>query len=362
MSDQVNRCYRLRRRPQGAITDADLEFLEEPLADTGPGQALIRTLWLSLDPTNRVWMSDVRSYMPAVAMDAVMRGVGIGQVVESRREDMRPGDLVSGLTGWQDYAVADDETNELPFAVLPSPLPAPLSMFLGALGHTGVTAYLGVQDICKPQPGETMVVTAAAGAVGSVAGQLGKARGARVVGITGSAAKCRHIVDDFGLDAAVNHNSPDWSEQLDAATPEGVDIVYENVGGSLMDHILGRLNLGARIALCGMISEYNTYGSPTGRRGQFEIIQLVMSRASIRGFLVFDHVDRFPEAIEHLAGLMAEGKLHSDETVVDGLERAGDAVNGLFDGTNTGKLLVKVAEPAPQPATQQHAASVAATA
>jgi NADPH-dependent curcumin reductase CurA len=217
MSDQVNRCYRLRRRPQGAITDADLEFLEEPLADTGPGQALIRTLWLSLDPTNRVWMSDVRSYMPAVAMDAVMRGVGIGQVVESRREDMRPGDLVSGLTGWQDYAVADDETNELPFAVLPSPLPAPLSMFLGALGHTGVTAYLGVQDICKPQPGETMVVTAAAGAVGSVAG-------------------------------------------------------------------------------------------------------------------------------------------------VDGLERAGDAVNGLFDGTNTGKLLVKVAEPAPQPATQQHAASVAATA
>lgn len=359
MSDQVNRCYRLRRRPQGAVTDADLEFLREPVLKTGRDQALIRTLWLSLDPTNRVWMSDVRSYMPAVAIGAVMRGIGIGQVVESKREDMRPGDLVSGLTGWQDYVLADDQTNEMPFAVLPFPLPAPLSVFLGALGHTGVTAYLGVEDICKPEPGETMVVTAAAGAVGSVAAQLGKTRGARVVGITGSAVKCRHIVEYFGLDAAVNHHDADWREQLDAATPEGVDVVYENVGGPLMDHLLCRINLGARIALCGMISEYNSYGSPTGQPGQFDIIQLVMSRASIRGFLIFDHVDRFPEAIEHLAGLMATDKLKYDETVVDGLERAGDAINALFDGTNTGKLLVKVAEPAPQQATQKHAAAAA---
>jgi NADPH-dependent curcumin reductase CurA len=362
MSDQVNRCYRLRRRPQGAVAEADLELLREPLAQVGAGQALIRTLWLSLDPTNRVWMSDARSYMPAVAIDAVMRGVGIGQVVESQREDMRRGDLVSGLTGWQDYAVADDRTNELPFAVLPSPLPAPLSVFLGALGHTGVTAYLGVQDICKPQPGDTMVVTAAAGAVGSVAGQLGKARGARVVGITGSAAKCRHIVDDLGLDAGVNHSDPDWREQLDAATTAGVDVVYENVGGPIMDHLLGRLNLGARIALCGMISEYNTYGSPADRPGQRAIMQLVMSRASIAGFLVFDHVERFTEAIEHLAGLMAEGKLKYEETVVDGLERAGDAVNGLFEGTNTGKLLVKVAEPVIDAPTQQRAAGTVSSA
>src|SRR4051812_15563030 len=355
MSDQVNRCYRLRRRPQGAVTDADLEFLEEPVLRTGPDQALIRTLWLSLDPTNRVWMSDVRSYMPPVAIGAVMRGVGIGQVVESQREDMRPGDLVSGLTGWQDYVVADDQTNEMPFAVLPSTLPVPLSVFLGALGHTGVTAYLGVQDICKPKPGETMVVTAAAGAVGSVAGQLGKARGARVVGITGSEAKRRHVLDDLGLDAAVNHNHPDWRQHFDVATPDGVDVVYENVGGPIMDHLLGRLNLGARIALCGMISEYNTYGSPADRPGQRDIMQLVMSRASIAGFLVFDHVERFPEAIEHLVGLMAEGKLKYEETVVDGLERAGGAVNGLFEGTNTGKLLVKVAEPVIDAPTQQRA-------
>jgi len=267
---------------------------------------------------------------------------------------------VSGLTGWQDYAVADDEANELPFAVLPSPLPAPLSVFLGALGHTGVTAYLGVQDICMPEPGDTMVVTAAAGAVGSIAAQLGKARGARVVGVTGSTTKCGHLVDDFGLDAAVNHNDADWPQRLDDATPDGVDVMYENLGGPVMDHLLARINIGARIALCGMISEFTTYGSSRDRPGQFELIQLVMRRASIRGFLVFDHVDRFPEAIEHLAGLMVQGKLKYDETVVDGLERAGDAVNGLFDGANTGKLLVKVAEPALEPSMSQEAAGAAA--
>jgi NADPH-dependent curcumin reductase CurA len=240
-------------------------------------------------------------------------------------------------------------------------LPAPLSVFLGALGHTGITAYLGVQDICKPQPGETMVVTAAAGAVGSVAGQLGKARGARVVGVTGSAAKCRHIVDDLGLDVGVNHHDPEWREQLDAATPDGVDAVFENVGGPLTDHLLGRINLGARIALCGMIAEYNTYGSSARPPGQFRLIQLVMSRASIRGFLIFDHTDRFPEAIEHLGGLIAGGNLKYRETVIDGLQRAGQAVNALFEGTNTGKLLVKVAEPGAQPPSQRHAAGVAST-
>jgi len=266
---------------------------------------------------------------------------------------------VSGLTGWQDYAVADDEANELPFAVLPSPLPAPLSVFLGALGHTGVTAYLGVQDICMPEPGDTMVVTAAAGAVGSIALSWARHERTRRRGHR-FRTKCGHLVDDFGLDAAVNHNDADWPQRLDDATPDGVDVMYENVGGPVMDHLLARINIGARIALCGMISEFTTYGSSRDRPGQFELIQLVMRRASIRGFLVFDHVDRFPEAIEHLAGLMVQGKLKYDETVVDGLERAGDAVNGLFDGANTGKLLVKVAEPALEPSMSQEAAGAAA--
>jgi NADPH-dependent curcumin reductase CurA len=184
MSDQMNRRYRLRRRPEKAtVGEEELEFVEEPVPDLREGQALIRTLYLSIDPTNWPWMLDVRSYIAPVAIGAVMRGIGVGEVVESRRQDLQVGDLVFGLPGYQDYAVSDPETDEVPFSVLPSPLPAPLSSFVGVLGHTGWTAFIGVEDIAKPQPGETMVVSAAAGAVGSVAGQLGKARGARVVGI-----------------------------------------------------------------------------------------------------------------------------------------------------------------------------------
>jgi NADPH-dependent curcumin reductase CurA len=340
MTQSVNRCFRLRRRPGAEVTADHLEFLEESAPVAEDGQALIRTLWLSLDPTNRVWMSDVRGYMPPVPIGGVMRGIGIGEVVESGRDDMKPGDFVIGLTGWQDYVVADNETNETPFTVLPSPPPVPLNLLLGALGHTGITAYIGLEDIGKPQPGETLVVSAAAGAVGSVAGQIGKARGARVVGLAGTPEKCRHVVEDFGFDACVNYKDADWREQLDAATPDGIDVDFENVGGEIMDHVLGRLNIGARIALCGMISQYKALGA----QGQLNIGQLISTRALMKGFLVLDYVDRFPEAIAYLAGLLGEGKLKYDEMVVDGLENARDALNQLFEGANTGKLLVKVAE------------------
>jgi NADPH2:quinone reductase len=358
MSQPANRCYRLRRRPEGLVSEADLEFLEEPVPPVGPGQALVRTLLLSLDPSNRIWMSEAPSYMPPVPLGAVMRGIGIGEVIESRRDDMKAGDLVSGFTGWQDYCLVDDATNELPFTVLPAPLPAPMTALLGPLGHTGITAYLGIEDIAELKPGETMVVSAAAGAVGSIAGQIGKARGARVVGLAGSPDKCRHVVEDLGFDACVNYKDPDWREQLDAATPDGVDVDFENVGGEIMDHVLGRLNIGARIPLCGMISQYTSYGSGEVA-GQREIGQLIMQRAVMRGFLVLDHPDRFPEAIGYLAGLLAEGKLKYDETVVDGLENARDAVNELFRGSNVGKLLIRVADPAAQPGAP---ASVGATA
>jgi NADPH-dependent curcumin reductase CurA len=362
MTEQTNRCHRLRRRPQGAvIQEADLELVKEVVPAIGGGQALVRTLLLSVDPTNRPWMADVRSYIEPVAIGAVMRGIGIGEVVESRRDDMREGDIVYGFTGWQDYAVADDAVNELPFAVLPSPLPAPLSAFLGVLGHTGVTAYLGVEDIGKPQPGETMVVSAAAGAVGSVAGQLGKARGARVVGIAGSDEKARHVVEDLGFDACVNYKAADWAERLDAATPDGIDVDFENVGGAVMDHILGRLNVGARIALCGMISMYADYGSPGGWEGQFEIVQLLLQRATVGGFIVLDHPDRFPEAVGRLAGLMGEGRLTFRETTVDGLENARDALNRLFRGENIGKMVVKVAEPLAAPVAPATTAAAART-
>jgi NADPH-dependent curcumin reductase CurA len=341
----VNRRYRLRRRPQGSVTAADLELVEEPVPTIETGQALVRALWLSIDPANRIWMSEVHYSLPPVPIDGVMRGFGIGEVLESRRSDMKPGDLVVGLTGWQDYAVVDDTRNEAPFTVLSSPPPAPLSALLGALGHTGVTAYLGVEDIGRPQPGETMVVSAAAGAVGSVAGQIGRVRGARVVGIAGSADKCRHVVAELGFDACVDYKRPDWRERLDEATPDGIDVDFENVGGEVMTHVVGRLNVGARVILCGLMSDYNAYGSPTAGAGHLDPERIMVTRALVQSFLVLDHTHRFPEAIEYLSGLVAAGKLEYEETVVDGLDRARDALNQMFDGSNVGKLLVRIAEP-----------------
>ncbi|MCA1835175.1 MAG: NADP-dependent oxidoreductase [Actinobacteria bacterium] len=348
-SPLVNRRYYLQRRPQGLCTESDLQLVREEIPDLKPGQALVRTLYLSLDPTLRAWMSDHRSYMPPSPVGAVMRGLGIGQVVDSRRDDLTVGALVAGLTGWQDYCVADDDLLELPFTVLPDPLPAPLPAFLGVLGVTGgITAYIGM-DIVQPRPGETVVVSAAAGSVGSVAGQIAKAKGARVVGIAGGPQKCRHVTADLRFDACVDYQADNWSAQLDAATPAGVDVNFENVGGDVLDQVLLRLNIGARIALCGMISQYNHYNSVNESPNwppQYHIIQLVMQRASIHGFLVLDHADRFAEATEYLAGLINQGKLTYRETIINGLENAIEAHNLLYTGGNTGKLLLKLAEPA----------------
>ncbi|WP_354699134.1 Putative NADP-dependent oxidoreductase YfmJ [Paraconexibacter sp. AEG42_29] len=357
-STELNRCFRLRRRPVGRVTEADLEYVEEPVPTIGPGQALVRTLYLSVDPTNRIWMSEMRSYIAPVAIDAVMRGIGIGQVVASERDDFAVGAIVTGLTGYQAYAVIDDATDEMPYSVLPEPLPAPLSMFLGALGHTGITAYLGLEDIGRPQPGETVVVSAAAGAVGSIAGQIAKARGCRVVGLAGTDEKCAHVTGTLGFDACVNYKDADWREQLDAAVPDGVDVDFENVGGEIMDHVMNRLNLGARVVVCGMISQYEASSGDNAWGGQLSIGQLIMRRASMKGFVVLDHADRFPEAIGALAGLLAEGRLHTDETIVDGIEHARDCLNRLFDGTNQGKLLLRVADAElPVPTTEAAAAT-----
>jgi len=339
----MNRRYRLRRRPESSRVEADFELVEEPIPEVGPGQALVRTLWLSIDPSNRIWLSEVDYGLPPVPVGSVMRGLGIGQVVESQREDMSPGDLVSGPTGWADYTLADDQVNVLPFSVVTSPVNAPLTALLGPLGHTGITAYLGVHDIGKPQPGETMVISAAAGAVGSVAGQIGKARGARVVGIAGSFQKCRYVVDELGFDACINYKDPHWRAHLEQATPDGIDVDFENVGGQIMEQVVERLNVGGRVVLCGLMSEYTTLGSSRLQHG-VDVAQIMIKRAHIGSFLVLDNADRFPEAIEYLSGLIEDGKLTYDETVIDGLQRAPEALNQMFAGSNTGKLLIKVAE------------------
>ena len=340
----VNRAWRLRRRPEGGLAEGDLELVEEELPELEEGQALVRNELLSLDPTNRIWMSAIRGYMPPVPIDAVMRGLGLGEVIESRSEEMPVGARVSGFIGWQEYSIAGADPLGGPATVLPDPLPAPKSAFLGALGHTGVTAYIGV-DLADLKEGETIVVSAACGAVGSIAGQIAKDRGARAVGIAGGPEKCRHAVEVLGYDACVDHRAGDWREQLAAATPDGVDVDFENVGGPIMDAVLMRLNIGARVSLCGMISEYNEYTGENSSAGLRNVGQLIMQRASMRGFLVLDYADRFEEAIGYLAGLLGEGKLTYDETIVEGgIEAAPETLGQLFTGANTGKLLVRLSE------------------
>ena len=334
MSD-VNRRFLLRERPTGRIDDRTFELVEEAVPEIGDGEALVRNRWISLDPTNRMWISDVPTYLPPVAIGEVMRAGGLGEVVASNTPDYQVGQLVQGLTGWQDYAVASASAPLMAMPEIPGVSP---SHFLGALGMTGLTAYVGMLDIGKPKPGETVVVSAAAGAVGSVAGQLAKIQGARVVGIAGGPEKCALLTDELGFDAAVDYKAPDWHAQLKAATPDGIDVDFENVGGEIMEAVFGRLNIRARVALCGLISGYND-DAPTGPRN---FGALLIQRVHLEGFIVLDHFGRAGEIVPQLAGWMAEGKLKAQETVVEGFEQLPVAINMLFDGGNTGKLVVKI--------------------
>ncbi|MBO6904037.1 MAG: NADP-dependent oxidoreductase [Parvibaculum sp.] len=340
MKNDLNRQFRLKTRPTGRIEKSNFDFVEESIPEPGPGEALVRVLSLSLDPTNRIWMSDMDQYMPPVGIGEVMRGGGVGVVVKSNSSRYKEGDHVSGLTGWQDYCIADEGMRAM--SVLPKGLPVGLPTMLGACGMTGLTAYFGLLELGRPKPGDTVLVSAAAGAVGSVVGQIAKIKGCRAVGIAGGPDKCRHIVEDLGFDAAVDYKAKDWREQLEAATPDGIDVNFENVGGEIMEAVMARMNLFSRMPLCGMISGYNT-GDPA-MRGDFSPI--LMRRIEVRGFIVIDFMEKFAEGAMQLATWVAEGKLKHRETIVDGLENAPVAVNRLFDGGNIGKLVVKVADAA----------------
>ena len=340
----TNRGWRLRRHPAGALATSDLELVTVPIVPLQDGQALVRTLVLSVEAASRIWVGHQRAFMPSVPVGDVIRGVGVGEVIASRRADLRPGDVVAGFLGWQEFCVADDRLLEAPLTTLPSPLPAPASAFVGVLGHIGISAYLGV-DHLDPGPGQTVVISAAAGGVGSIAGQLAKLRGARVVGIAGGPAKCRYVVDELGFDACVDHRDPAWRDLLDAAITDGVDLDFENVGGPIMDHLLMRLNVGAKIFLCGEVSQYDDSGERTAWRGLVNVDQIHMQRATMRGFIVTDHLDRWPEAIDALAALWTAGRLMYRESVVTGLEHAPAALARLLAGDTVGKLVVAVAEP-----------------
>jgi NADPH-dependent curcumin reductase CurA len=330
-----NRRFLLRERPTGRIGPDTFELSEGAVPQTNDGEALVRVDWISLDPTNRTWINDTPTYLPPVGIGEVMRAGGLGEVVESKNPHYSVGQLVQGLVGWQEYVVASDTMPLFPVDVADGVSP---SAYLGALGTTGLTAWLGIRDIGKPQPGETVVVSAAAGAVGSIAGQLAKADGARVVGIAGGPEKCRLLTEELGFDAAVDYRADDWAAQLAAATPNGIDVDFENVGGVIMDAVFARLNIGARVALCGLISGYNSADRPPGPRA---FANLLIQRATVQGFIVLDHLGRAPEAVREIAGLIAAGKLTPLETVVEGFEQLPTAINMLFDGKNVGKLVVK---------------------
>jgi NADPH-dependent curcumin reductase CurA len=329
----------LRQRPEGRIDDETFELIEEGLPAIGDGEALVRTEWISLDPTNRGWINDQPGYLPPVAIGETMRGLGLGRVVESKHPEYEEGQLVQGLTGWTENFIASDAA---PLQRVPEIEGVSPSLYLGALGMTGLTAWVGMKEIGKPKEGETVVVSAAAGAVGSVAGQLAKRDGARVVGIAGGPEKGSILTGKLGFDAAVDHRAEDWREQLKAATPGGIDVDFENVGGEIMDAIFNRLNLHARIALCGLISGYNDSAVASGPRETFG--NLLVKRASLQGFIILDHFGKLAEVSAQLAEWIADGSLEPLETVVEGFEQLPSAINMLFDGANVGKLVVRVGD------------------
>ena len=298
----------------------------------------MRLEFISVDPTNRAWIGEAPTYLPPVGIGDVMRaGGGIGRVVASRHPGYPEGTLSRGSSGGR--TTRPVLSDAAPAFVMPDVPGVSPSAFLGVLGMTGLTAYVGVHDIGRPKAGETVVVSAAAGAVGSVAAQIAKIEGARVVGIAGGPEKCAMLTGELGLDAAVDYKAPDWREQLKAATPDGIDVDFENVGGEIMDAVFARLNIRARVALCGLISGYNEAEPPPGPRAFGRILT---NRVLIKGFIVLDHFDQAQEVAQILGGWMGEGRLKAQETVVEGFEQLPHALNMLFDGANVGKLVVRI--------------------
>ena len=316
------------------VKRSDFEFVTTPAADPGPGEALVRVQYLSLDPAMRGWMNAGRSYIAPVGIGEVMRAGGIGRVVASNDPGLAVGDTVVGMTGVQDYAVVQAKT-----MVKVDPRLAPLPRFLGALGMPGLTAYFGLLDIGQPKEGETVVVSAAAGAVGAVVGQIAKIKGCRVVGIAGGPQKCGYVTDELGFDAAIDYKSEDVRAMLAQHCPKGIDVYFDNVGGEILDIALSLLAMRARVIICGAISQYNHPESIAGPRNY---LSLLINNARMEGFVVFHFAARYAEGMQALAGWVLSGKIKAREDVVDGLESFPDTLQRLFRGENFGKLVLQV--------------------
>ena len=331
-----NNAWKLASRPTGDIEQGDLEWVSETLVDPADGEICVRHVYLSLDPTNRIWMSDIDQYMPPVGIGDVMRGGTLGIVEASKAHGYAVGDWVNGMGGWQKYTVG--AANQ--WQILPKDAGLPMTAFMGCLSFIGMTAYFGLLDICDPKPGETVVVNAAAGAVGSLVGQIAKIKGARVVGIAGTDDKCAWIKDELGFDEAINYKSENVLEALKKHCPDGIDCVFENVGGQILDDELTLMNNFSRISLCGLISTYNDLDAP----GPKMFRNILMKRIMIKGFIVSDYMDRAQKAMEEMGKWMMEGKLQYRIDVRAGLENAPQEVKDLFVGGNTGKLMIQISE------------------
>ncbi|HYB11853.1 MAG TPA: NADP-dependent oxidoreductase [Myxococcota bacterium] len=335
----VNRQWLLSSRPTGLVQESNFAWREVPIPTPSEGQFLVRNLYLSFDPAMRGWMEDRPSYVPPVALGEVMRAGSVAQVVESKSPAFKPGDFVQGTFGWQDYAVSDGK-GPLPVSKLPPGVP--LTWPLGVLGITGLTAYFGLLDLGKPAAGETVVVSGAAGATGSVAAQIAKLKGCRVIGIAGGRAKCDWLRKEAGLDAAIDYKAEDVGARLREMCARSVDIYFDNVGGEILDAVLAQIATRARLVLCGGISSYNASQPPPGPRNY---LNLVIQRARMEGFIVLDYAARFGEAVRELAGWVASGKIKHQEDVQTGLENAPRTFLRLFEGRNIGKQLLKVSDP-----------------
>jgi NADPH-dependent curcumin reductase len=329
----VNTQCRLAARPVDMPKKTDWSIVEEPKPVAAEGELVVQVDYLSIDPAMRTWMNAGRSYVPPVEIGEVMRALGVGHVVESRHPGFSVGDDVSGIFGVQRYALSDGaEVNKLDTTL------APATTYLGALGISGLTAYFGLLDVGRPEPGQTVLVSGAAGSVGSIVGQIARIKGCRAVGIAGGEDKCRWLVDEVGFDAAIDYKAADLRKELKTHAPDGVDVYFDNVGGATLEAALNRLAHGARIVLCGAVSQYND-----APRGPANYMQLLVARASMTGFVIFDYADRYPEGVAELANWLNSGELHSHEQIEHGdVGDFPDTLLKLFRGENTGKLILAV--------------------
>ncbi len=337
MSEMVNHQIKLVARPEGLPKSSDFSYEQAPVGEPGDGEILIKVCYISLDPAMRGWMRDVKSYIEPVPLGGVMRAGGVGKVITSNNAKFAVGSYVTGMTGAQEYTISDGVG-----LVSVDPTKANLTTFLGTLGMPGMTAYFGILDVCQLKEGDTVVVSGAAGAVGSVVGQIAKIKGCTVVGIAGSPAKCAYVTDDLGFDSCVNYKEGDLFKNIREHCPKGIDVYFDNVGGETLDVVLAQIRRGARIGICGAISQYNNTDGVVGPKNY---LALLVQRATMSGFVVFDYAKRYGEGVRDIATWLAQGKMVTREHVVDGLETFPETLNMLFSGGNSGKLVIKVADP-----------------